>query len=97
MIFRFEGFRNALFFGKLLYQPRKQCFCLLVEVCKVIVQLADGQQVGIAYTVMLLEIAEVPLSPYSDWLIFLRLIISDNQVTVCSSVMYFSVIKSSTL
>ena len=37
----------------------------------VIVQLADGQQVGIAYTVMLLEIAEVPLSSYSDWLLFL--------------------------
>mgnify|MGYP006877265783 CR=1 FL=1 len=35
LIFRFEGFRNALFFGKLLYQPRKHCFCLLVEVCKV--------------------------------------------------------------
>ena len=35
LIFRFEGFRNALFFGKLLYQPRKRCFCLLVEVCKV--------------------------------------------------------------
>ena len=33
LIFRFEGFRNALFFGKLLYQPRKQCFCLLMDFC----------------------------------------------------------------
>ena len=41
-----------------------------------------GQQVGIAYTVMLLEIAEVPLPPCPDWLIFLRLIISDNQIIV---------------
>lgn len=34
-IFRFEGFRNAIFFGKLLYQPRKQCFCLLMDFCTV--------------------------------------------------------------
>ena len=31
---------------------------------------------------MLLEIAEVPLSPYPDWLIFLRLIIPSNQIIV---------------
>ena len=30
LIFRFEGFRYALFFGKLFYQPRKQCFRLLM-------------------------------------------------------------------
>ena len=35
LVFRFEGFRYALLFGKLLYQPRKQCFCLLVKVCKI--------------------------------------------------------------
>ena len=26
LIFRFEGFRYALFFGKLFYQPRKHCY-----------------------------------------------------------------------
>ena len=30
LIFHFEGFRYALFFGKLFYQPRKQCFRLLM-------------------------------------------------------------------
>ena len=40
MIFRFEGFRYALFFGKLFYQPRKHCFCPLIEFCKVISDLS---------------------------------------------------------
>ena len=35
LIFRFKGFRYALFFGKLLYQPRKHCFCLLMGFCTV--------------------------------------------------------------
>lgn len=35
LVFRFEGFRYALFFGKLFYQPRKQCFCLLMDFCTV--------------------------------------------------------------
>lgn len=30
LIFHFEGFRYALFFGKLFYQPWKQCFRLLM-------------------------------------------------------------------
>ena len=35
LVFRFEGFRYALLFGKLLYQPRKHCFCLLMGFCTV--------------------------------------------------------------
>ena len=43
---------------------------LSVDVNKVAVQLAAGQQVGIAYTAMLLEIAAMPLSPYPDICLF---------------------------
>ena len=35
LVFRFKGFRYALLFGKLLYQPRKHCFCLLMGFCTV--------------------------------------------------------------
>ena len=35
LVFRFEHFRYALLFGKLLYQPRKHCFCLLMGFCTV--------------------------------------------------------------
>jgi len=49
IFFRFERFRHALLFGKLFYQPREQFLCLLVKVCKVIVQLAGGQQFRIEY------------------------------------------------
>ena len=66
LIFRFEGFRNALFFGKPLYQPRKQCFCLLIEVCKVIVQLAGSQQLGIQTDLVFADIPQMSLSPYAD-------------------------------
>ena len=81
MIFRFEGFRNALFFGKLLYQPRKQCFCLLVEVCKVIVQLASSQQLGIQADLVLSDISQVSLSPNADGSA-LRFVLSGNRLVV---------------
>lgn len=35
LVFRFEHFRYALLFGKLLYQPIKHCFCLLMGFCTV--------------------------------------------------------------
>ena len=52
------------------------------DIRKIGIQFTTGQQVGVPHTMMLLEIAEVPLSPYPDWQIFLRLIISDDQVVV---------------
>ena len=54
------------FICHLLYQPKKKLLCLSVNVRKIGVQFAAGQQVGIAHTVMLLEIAEMPLSPNPD-------------------------------
>ena len=66
LIIRFEGFRYALFFGKLFYQPRKHCFCLLVEVSEVIVQLAGSQQLGIQTNLVLANISQVSLSPNAD-------------------------------
>ena len=52
------------------------------DIRKIGVQFTAGQQVDIAHTAMLLEIAEVPLSPYPDWLIFLRLVLPGDKVVV---------------
>ena len=71
LVVDFQRFRNALSICHLLYQPKKKRLCLSVNVRKIGVQFTAGQQVGIAHTAMLLEIAEMPLSPYPDWLIFL--------------------------
>ena len=66
LIFRFECFRYTLFFGKLFYQPGKHCFCLLVEVSEVIVQLAGSQQLGIQTNLVLANMPQVSLSPNAD-------------------------------
>ena len=52
------------------------------DIRKMGVQFTAGQQGGIAPTAMLLEIVEMPLSPYPDWLIFLRPIIPGDKVVV---------------
>ena len=53
-----------------VYQPKEQIFCLLVNIRKITVQLATCEQVGIKHFAVLFEIAQVPLSPYSNRLIF---------------------------
>ena len=75
LIFRFEGFRYALFFEKLLYQPREHFLCMLVYVGNVTVQLAAYQQFGIEYLAVLFQIPQVSLSPYADmpWFFFRQL------------------------
>ena len=53
------------------------------DIRKIGVQFTAGQQVGVPRTMMLLEIAEVLLSPYSDWLLFLlRLVLPGDKVVV---------------
>jgi len=52
LIFRFEGFRYALFFGKLLYQPRKYCFSgilhgLLTVIIEVLFQLCKALDISL--------------------------------------------------
>jgi len=54
----------------LIYQPKKKLICLSVNIRKIGVQFATCQQSGISHTAMLLEIAEMPLSPYPDWPLF---------------------------
>ena len=78
----FQFFRNSLCFCHLLYQPKKKFLCLQVNICKIGIQFTAGQQIGISHTVALSEIAEMPLPPYPDWPIFLRLIIPGNQIIV---------------
>lgn len=71
LVVGFQRFRNALSICHLLYQPKKKLLCLSVNIRKMGVQFTAGQQVGISHTAMLLEIAEMPLTPYPDWPIFL--------------------------
>ena len=71
LVVGFQRFRNALCICHLLYQPKKKLLCLSVNVRKIGGQFTTCQQVGIAHTAMLLEIAEMPLTPYPDWPIFL--------------------------
>ena len=52
------------------------------DIRKIGIQFTAGQQIGISHTVALSEIAEVPLSPYLDWLIFLRLVLPGDKVVV---------------
>lgn len=52
------------------------------DIRKIGIQFTAGQQIGISHTVALSEIAEVPLSPYPDWLIFLRLVLPGDKAVV---------------
>mgnify|MGYP007000595296 CR=1 FL=1 len=71
--FRFECFRHALFFGKLLYQPREHFLCLLANVSKITVQFAAGEQRGIQRPAVVLGIVPVSLSPdANEYRFFLR-------------------------
>ena len=88
MVAGFQRFRNALYICHLLYQPKKKLLRLSVNVRKIGVQFTTCQQSGISHTAMLLEIAEMPLPPYPDWLIFLRLIIPGNQVIVSNQFIF---------
>lgn len=83
-----QRFRNALCICHLLYQPKKKLLCLSVNIRKMGVQFTAGQQVSIAHTAMLLEIAEMPLPPYPDWPLFLRLIIPGNQIIVSNQFIF---------
>ena len=62
----FQRFRNALSICLFFYQPKEKLLRLSVNIRKIGIQFTAGQQVGISHTVMLLEIAEMPLSPYPD-------------------------------
>ena len=85
----FQRFRNALSICHLLYQPKKKFFCLPVNIRKIGVQFATCQQSGISHAAMLLEIAEVLLSPYSDWLLLLlQLVLPGNQIIVSNQLIF---------
>lgn len=62
----FQRFRNALCICNLFYQPKKQLLCLPVNICKLTIQLAAGQQIGVKHPPVLLEISEMSLTPYPD-------------------------------
>ena len=62
----FQRLRDAFRFSHLLYQPREHLLCLPVNVSKITVQLADGEQSGIQRLAVALEIASMPLSLDAD-------------------------------
>ena len=83
----FEGKRTKT--GCHLFcKPKKKFLCLSVNIRKIGIQFTAGQQIGISPTVMLLETAEMPLPPYPDWPIFLRLIIPGNQIIVSNQFIF---------
>ena len=65
LIFGFELFGDAFFFGDLFDQAIIHHGCILVDVGKVIVEFALGQQVVIKDSVMVLQIASAALSHLS--------------------------------
>ena len=71
LIICFELLSHAFLFGELFYQPKEHILCLLVDVGEVGGELAACQQIGIADFVVLLDVTQMPLAPYSDF--YLRL------------------------
>ena len=66
LIVRFELFGYSFLFGELFYQPKEHILCLLVDVSEVGGELAARQQIGIADFVVLLDVAQMPFSPYPN-------------------------------
>ena len=46
LVVGFQRFRNALCICRLFYRPKKQFFCLPVNICKIGVQFTAGQQIA---------------------------------------------------
>ena len=67
LIICFELFGHTFLFGKLVYQPKEHLLCLLVDIGKVSCELTACQQIGVADFVMLLDVTQMPLAPYSDF------------------------------
>ena len=66
MVGGFELFGNSFFFGKLIYQPKKESLCLFFGVGEVGMKLAGSEQVVVQDFVVLLQISKSALSPYAD-------------------------------
>ena len=67
LIFCFELFGYAFLFGELFYQPKEHILCLIVDISKVSGQFAACQPIGIVDFVVLLDVAQMPFSPYPDF------------------------------
>ena len=72
LILRLELFRNALTGGHLFYQLKEHTLCPLVQIGKITIQLAGGQQLRIERLSVLPEKPLVPLSPNADGLFILN-------------------------
>ena len=66
LLLHFELFGDTVLFSNVLYQPREHFFRLLVQISKVVVELAACQQFGVNGLVVLFQILQMPLSPYPD-------------------------------
>ena len=73
LIFRFQLFRNTIPFRHLFYKQVEHFFHIFVQIGKIAIQFAACQQIGLKHSSVLLDIAQAPLSPNTDWSgIFLR-------------------------
>ena len=71
MIVRFELFGHTFPFGKLLYQPKEHLLRLFVDVSEIGGELAARQQIGVSDFMMLLDVAQMPLAPNTDFNLWL--------------------------
>lgn len=79
----FQLLRYALRRSHLTYQLFEHFLSLPINIRKAVVQFATCQQVDIKHFAVIFQIAKMPLSSYSDWLLFfLRLIISGDKVII---------------
>jgi len=69
-LFRFEPFGQTLTLRHLFYEPKEHFFRLFVEVIKVSVELSACEQIVIQQLSVLFQIPHMPLSPYTDRLLF---------------------------
>ena len=66
LILRFELFGDTLTLSHLLCQQGHLFLCLLIDVGKVGVQPAAGQQLRVQGFTLLLDVSQVPLAPNPD-------------------------------
>ena len=70
LVGRLEVFVNALSLGKLNCQRGQHFVCLFVHVGKVGIEPSFTEQGGVPSATVLLEVVEVHLSVFADWLLF---------------------------
>ena len=91
LVGRLEVFINALSLGKLYCQRGQHFVCLFVDLGEVGVEPSFTEQGRLPSTTVLLEIVEVHLSVFTDWLLFGKLHVGNEAavfLAVCTSELF---------